>query len=214
MINFKGKKYAISEDTTISWLKSVHFQLAKPLAEKMGLELREDFVSDNEEKRPGDFGSQTYEEALKKGEEYIAMRLKFETRKKARRPCSLKQEYVYIVTSYERGDDYSAFAYAAIDKDDAVSFVENEQKKWTEGWASHAFLWRCKLGLWGGEKILWGIYSVEIGEWLDDFSVDENESIFFEDQVLVKAPYSSPNTGILVYPMEVKDGRRSFTILN
>ena len=48
MINFKGKKYAISEDTAISWLKSVHFQLAKPLAEKMGLELPEDFVSDNE----------------------------------------------------------------------------------------------------------------------------------------------------------------------
>ena len=129
MITFKGKKYAISEETAISWLKSVHFQLAKPLAEKMGLELPSDFVSDNEGKRPGDFGSQTYEEALKKGEEYIAMRIKWATRKKARRACSLKQEYVYIVTSYERGDDYSAFAYAAIDKNDAVSFVEKEQKK-------------------------------------------------------------------------------------
>ena len=60
MITIKGKKYAISEDTAISWLKSVHFQLAKPLAEKMGLELPPDFVSDNEGKRPGDYGSQTY----------------------------------------------------------------------------------------------------------------------------------------------------------
>ena len=210
MITIKGKKYAISEDTAISWLKSVHFQLVKPLAEKMGLELPPDFVSDNEGKRPGDYGSQTYEEALKKSEEYIAMRIKWETRKKARRVCSLKQEYVYIVTSYERDDDYSAFAYAAIDKNEAVSFVEKEQKKWREGWATHAFLWRCKLGLWGGEKILWGIYSVEKNEWLTDYSVDENESIFFEDQVLVKVPYFSPNTGILVCPMEVKDGRRSF----
>ena len=212
MIIFKGKKYAISEDTAISWLKTVHFQLAKPLAEKMGLELPEDFVSDNEGKKTGDFGSRTYEEALKNGEKYIAMMIKWETRRKALRPCSLKQEYVYIVTSYERGDDYSAFAYAAIDKDDAVSFVEKEQKKWREGWATHAFLWRNKLGLWGGEKILWGIYSVEKGEWLADYSVDENETIFFEDQVLVKAPYSSPNTGILVCPMIVKDGRRSFTV--
>ena len=213
MITFKGKKYAISEETAISWLKSVHFQLAKPLAEKMGLELPADFVSDNEGKRPDDFGSQTYEEALKKGEEYIAMRIKWVTRKNTRRACSLKQEYVYIVTSYERGDDYSAFAYAAIDKDDAVRFVEKEQKKWTEGWASHAFLWRSKLRLWGGEKILWGIYSVEKGQWLADFSVDENESIFFDGEVLAKAPYSSPNTGIFVCPMKVKDGRRSFTIL-
>ncbi|MCR4632371.1 MAG: hypothetical protein K5786_12160 [Treponema sp.] len=214
MIIFKGKKYAIPEETAISWLKSVHFQLAKPLAEKMELELPEDFVSDNAGKKTDDFGSLTYEEALKKGEDFIAMHIKWALRDKARRPCSLKQEYVYIVTSYERGDDYSAFAYAAIDKDDAISFVENEQKKWTEGWASHTFLWRCKLGLWGGEKILWGIYSVEKGEWLSDYSVDENETIFFEDQVLVKAPYSNPNTGILVCPMVVKDGRRSFTILN
>ena len=212
MIIFKGKKYAISEETAISWLKTVHFQLAKPLAVKMGLELPPDFVSDNEGKRPGDFGSQTYEEALKKGEEYIAMRIKWATRKKARRACSLKQEYVFIVTSYERGDDYSAFAYAAIDKDDAVRFVENEQQQWTEGWASHAFLWRCKLGLWGGEKILWGIYSVEKGQWLADYAVDENESIFFEDQVLEKAPYASPNFGIFVCPMTVKDGIRSFTV--
>lgn len=210
MIIFKGKKYAIPEETAIFWLKNVHFQLAKPLAEKMRLELPEDFVSDNEGKRPDDFESLTYEEVLKRGEKYIAMRLKFETRKKARRPCSLKQEYVYIVTSYECGDDYSAFAYAAIDKDEAVSFVEKEQKKWKEGWATHVFLWRNKLGLWGGEKILWGIYSVEKGEWLADFSVDENESIFFEDQVLVKAPYSSPNTGIFVCPMIVKNGRRTF----
>ena len=61
------------------------------------------------------------------------MRIKWATNKKARWACSLKQEYVYIVTSYERDDDYSAFAYAAIDKDEAVSFVENEQKKWTDG---------------------------------------------------------------------------------
>ena len=74
MITFKGKKYAISEDTAISWLKSVHFQLAKPLAEKMGLELPPDFLSDNEGKRPDDFESLTYEEALKRGEKYIAMR--------------------------------------------------------------------------------------------------------------------------------------------
>ena len=212
MIIFKGKKYAIPEETAISWLKTVHFQLAKPLAEKMGLELPEDFVSYNEGKRPNDFGGWTYEEALKRGEEYIAMRLRFETRRKALRPCSLKQEYVYFVTSYERGDDYSAFAYAAIDKNDAVSFVEKEQKKWTEGWATHALLWRSKLKLWGGEKILWGIYSVEKGEWLTDYSVDGNENIFFEDQVLEKAPYASPNFGIFVCPMTVKDGIRSFTV--
>ncbi|MCR5290111.1 MAG: hypothetical protein K6E51_08990 [Treponema sp.] len=213
MITFKGKKYAIAEETTITWIKDVHFQLAKPLTEKMGLELPQDFVSDNEGKRKDDFGSQTYEQALKKGEELIAMHIKWATNKKARRSCSLKQEYVYIVTSYERGDDYSAFAYAAIDKDDAVSFVENEQKKWTEGWATHAFLWRSKLGLWGGEKILWGIYNVEKSEWLADFSVDENEMIFFEDQVLAKTPYSSPNTGIFVCPMIVKNGKREFDCL-
>ena len=212
MITFNGKTYAIAEGTAISWLKSVHFQLAKPLAEKMGLELPPDFVSDNEGKRLGDFGSQTYEEALKKGEDFIAMHIKWALRDKARRACSLKQEYVYIVTNYERGDDYSAFAYSSIDQDEAVSFVENEQKKWTEGWASHAFLWRSKLGLWGGEKILWGIYSVEKGAWLTDYSVDENETIFFDGEVLAKAPYSSPNTGILVCPMIVKDGRRSFTL--
>ena len=57
-----------------------------------------------------------------------------------------------------------------------------------------------------------GIYSVEKGEWLTDYSVDGNENIFFEDQVLVKAPYSSPNFGIFVCPMTVKDGRRSFTV--
>lgn len=67
-------------------------------------------------------------------------------------------------------------------------------------------------GFGGGEKILWGIYSVEKGEWLADYAVDENESIFFDGEVLAKAPYSSPNTSILVCPMEVKDGRRSFTI--
>ncbi len=33
----------------------------------------------------------------------------------------------------------------------------------------------------------------EKGEWLTDYSVDENETVFFEDQMLVKAPYSSPN---------------------
>lgn len=74
------------------------------------------------------------------------------------------EDYVYFVTVYERGDDYTAFAYATTDKNDAARFVEKEQKKWTEGWATHALLWRSKLGLWGGEKILWGIYSVEKGE--------------------------------------------------
>ena len=49
--NLQEKKYAISEEPAISWLKTVHFQFAKPLAEKMGLELPEDFVSDNEGKR-------------------------------------------------------------------------------------------------------------------------------------------------------------------
>ena len=67
-----------------------------------------------------------------------------------------------------------------------------------------------QLGLWGGEKILWGIYSVEKSEWLTDYSVDGNENVFFEDQVLEKAPYASPSIGIFVCPMIVKDERRSF----
>lgn len=51
------------------------------------------------------------------------------------------EDYVYFVTVYERGDDYSAFAYATTDKDDAARFVEKEQKKWTEGWGnSRAFV--------------------------------------------------------------------------
>ena len=57
-----------------------------------------------------------------------------------------------------------------------------------------------------------GIYSVEKGEWLTDYSVDGNENVFFEDQVLLKAPYSSSNFVIFVCPMIVKDGRKSFTV--
>ena len=94
----------------------------------------------------------------------------------------------------------------------AAGVVEKEQKKWTEGWATHALLWRSKLKLWGGEKILWGIYSVEKGEWLTDYSVDGNENVFFEDQVQEKAPYASPNFGIFVCLMVVKDGKRYFTV--
>lgn len=239
MITFKGENYDVPDKYVLSLLKRYKFKpkIVKAFAERTGLVLPAEVIAMCEEAEANSWAvdfvnpdeAEPTEERLRKMEKRFERGLHYYMRY-----CKLKEhpgaqfiedengksrageDYVYFVTTFERGDDYSAFAYGTTDKDDAVRFVESkaEQKKWTEGWATHAFLWRCALKLWGGEKILWGIYSVEMGEWLSDYSVDENETIFFEDQVLVKAPYSSPNTGILVCPMVVKDGKRAFTILN
>ena len=233
MITYKGENYDIPDNYVISILKRYKFKpkIVKAFAQRTGLTLPAEFIAICEKANSwaAEFISSDYdeptEEWLLRLERYFESELNFYYRygKLKEYPAAsfisneegvrrMGEDYVYFVTVYERGDDYSAFTYATTDKDDAFRFVEKEQKKWTEGWATHALLWRSKLKLWGGEKILWGIYSVEKGEWLTDYSVDGNENVFFEDQVLEKAPYASPNFGIFVCPMTVKDGIRSFTV--
>ena len=233
MITFKGEIYDVPDEYVISILKRYKFKLkiVKAFAQRTDLTLPDEFIAMCEEANSwaAEFISsdkdEPTEEWLLRLERYFESELHYYYRygKLKEHPvapfrrneegvCRMGEDYVYFVTVYERGDDYSAFTYATTDKDDAFRFVEKEQKKWTEGWATHALLWRSKLKLWGGEKILWGIYSVEKGEWLTDYSVDGNENVFFEDQVLEKAPYASPNFGIFVCPMTVKDGIRSFTV--
>ena len=233
MITYKGENYDIPDSYVISILKRYKFKLkiVKAFAQRTGLTLPDEFIAMCEEASSwaAEFiSSDKYEpteEKLLLLERYFESELNYYYRygKLKEYPAAsfisdeegvrrMGEDYVYFVTVYECGDDYSAFTYATTDKDDAVRFVEKEQKKWTEGWATHALLWRSKLKLWGGEKILWGIYSVEKGEWLTDFSVDRNENVFFEDQVLEKAPYASPNFGIFVCPMVVKDGKMYFTV--
>ena len=231
MITYKGENYDIPDSYVISILKRYKFKpkIVKAFAQRTGLTLPAEFIAICEKANSwaAEFISSDYdeptEEWLLRLERYFESELNFYYRygKLKEYPAAsfisneegarrMGEDYVYFVTVYECGDDDSAFTYATTDEDDAVRFVEKEQKKWTEGWATHALLWRSKLKLWGGEKILMGIYSVEKGEWLTDYSVDGNENIFFEDQVLEKAPYASPNFGIFVCPMTVKDGRRSF----
>lgn len=235
MITFKGKNYDVPDKYVLSLLKRYKFKpkIVKAFAERTGLVLPAEVIAMCEEAEANSWAidfvnpdeAEPTEERLHRMEMRFERGLHYYMRygKLKEYPlapfirdeegvCRMGEDYVYFVTVYERGDDYSAFTYATTDKDDAVRFVEKEQKKWTEGWATHALLWRSKLKLWGGEKILWGIYSVEKGEWLTDYSVDGNENVFFEDQVLEKAPYASPNFGIFVCPMVVKDGRRYFTV--
>ena len=233
MITYKGENYDIPDKRVISILRRYKFKpkIVRAFAQRTGLTLPAEFIAMCEEANSwaAEFISSDYDEPTE--EWLLRLEMYFESKlhhyyrygKLKEHPvapflrdeegvCRMGEDYVYFITVYERGDAYTAFAYATTDKDDAARFVEKEQKKWTEGWATHALLWRSKLKLWGGEKILWGIYSVEKGEWLTYYSVDGNETVFFEDQVLVKAPYSSPNFGIFVCPMTVKDGRMSFTV--
>ena len=175
MITYKGENYDIPDSYVISILKRYKFKLkiVKAFAQRTGLTLPDEFIAMCEEASSwaAEFiSSDKYEpteEKLLLLERYFESELNYYYRygKLKEYPAAsfisdeegvrrMGEDYVYFVTVYERGDDYSAFTYATTDKDDAFRFVEKEQKKWTEGWATHALLWRSKLKLWGGEKIL------------------------------------------------------------
>lgn len=226
MITFGGQKYDIPQEYVLSLLKEMERPLAAALAKKNGLELPKDFYAEDGD---GDNGGESCgrvpakKEQIARAEAFIERRLRVYSRglslKESKLAASLESDsgqesagapFVYIVTNYESGDDYTAFCYGTTDRKEALRFVENARQKWTEGWATHALLWRCALNLWGGEKILWGVYSVQKGEWIADYSVDENETIFFDGEVLKKGPHSAPNVGTFVCPMTVKSGKKYY----
>ncbi len=222
MITFGGQKYDIPQEYVLSLLKEMERPLAAALAKKNGLELPKDFYAE------GVGGERACdrvpeEEQIAQAEAFIERRLRVYSRglslRESKLAASLESDFgqesagapfVYIVTNYESGDDYTAFCYGTTNRKEALRFVEEERQKWTEGWATHALLWRCALNLWGGEKILWGVYSVQKGEWIADYSVDENETIFFDGEVLKKGPRSVPNVGTFVCPMTVKAGKKFY----
>ena len=176
MITYKGENYDIPDKYVISILRRYKFKpkILRAFAQRTGLTLPDEFIAMCEEANSwaAEFISSDYdeptEEWLLRLEMYFESALNHYYRygKLKEHPvapflrdeegvCRMGEDYVYFVTVYERGDDYTAFAYATTDKDDAARFVEKEQKKCTEGWATHALLWRSKLKLWGGKKSSW-----------------------------------------------------------
>lgn len=163
MITFKGEIYDVPDEYVISILKRYKFKLkiVKAFAQRTDLTLPDEFIAMCEEANSwtAEFISSDKDEPT---EEWL-LRLERYFESELHYYCRYGKLKEHPVAPFRRnqegvcrmGEDYTAFAYAAIDKNDAVSFVEKNQKKWTEGWATHALLWRSKLKLWGGKKSSW-----------------------------------------------------------
>lgn len=84
-------------------------------------------------------------------------------------------EYIYFVSSYERGDSFSEVVFMESSLKAAVHAIEEERDNWVDGIYTHAIIWRVAIGdVINGVTEIVGVYAIRKGMWID-FHIEESK---------------------------------------
>ena len=98
---------------------------------------------------------------------------------------------MFIVSTFQEGDSYSAVTFIESDLNSAVTDVQENECDWIETIYTHAIVWKIPTGyIPSSDTEIVGVYSVDEGNWIDyDLVSDKSEYILkFEGNELTISP--------------------------